>query len=212
MFDSCCAPFPLLIALPLSDLREHAKSTLDGRTAADRILGLSIGRCLGPLMQKDSVRAFPASVVAQHGFVFEFGRGLECCPGTVEAAGKLVHDTSKGLVEFKGIRCRLRPRLRRTWRHWAGVVRPGWRPEGRREHGWRKRRRRKLAHRIGTHGVRPRERAPQLVPRWCYSSPRIRSRYRFQGFGRAGHAQGEKMFGGLVPTPLGSPEASVASP
>lgn len=37
-------------------------------------------------------------------------------------------------------------------------------------------------------------------------------RYRFQGFGRAGHAQGEKMFGGLVPTPLGSPEASVASP
>jgi hypothetical protein len=32
------------------------------------------------------------------------------------------------------------------------------------------------------------------------------------GLGRAGHAQGKKMFGGLVPTPLGSPEAGVASP
>jgi hypothetical protein len=33
------------------------------------------------------------------------------------------------------------------------------------------------------------------------------------GFGRAGRDQGEiKMFGGLVPTPLGSPEVSVASP
>src|SRR5260370_36853089 len=50
------------------------------------------------------------------------------------------------------------------------------------KHGWRKwrRRRRKLAHRIGTYGVRPRERVPQLVPRWCYSWARIGRRYRFE--------------------------------
>jgi hypothetical protein len=78
------------------------------------------------------------------------------------------------------LRCRLWLRLK--WWLWVGVVRPRGRPEGWREHGWRKwrRRRRKLAYRIGTHGVCPRERAPQLVPRWCYSWPRIGHRYRFQ--------------------------------